>query len=32
MNDLLQAFTALTDLLLISEFTLSPQINLIVTV
>ena len=32
MNDLLQAFTALTGLLLISEFTWSPQINLIVTV
>ena len=30
MNDLLQAFTALTGLLLISEFKWSPQINLIV--
>ena len=32
MNDLLQAFTALRGLLLICEFTCSPQINLIVTV
>ena len=32
MNDLLQAFTALTGLLLICGFMWSPQINLIVTV
>ena len=32
MNDLLQAFTAITGLLLICEFTWSPQIILIVTV
>ena len=32
MNDLLQAFTVLTGLLLICEFTWSLQINLIVTV